>query len=107
MLSMPTAQVYILVIKIKFLSTTDKIHLKSNVTDGSLANGLRQPIIYNLKLDKLPGYKVFLQTDTIDYKKENQPVAKTITFYLEDDDNREFQFNANIDFYFTISENLI
>ena len=57
--------------KILNLSTTNKIQLKCNIIDGSLVNGLRQPILYSLVLDKLPGYKVFCEPETTHYKKIN------------------------------------
>ena len=41
--------------KILNLGSTNKIHLKCDVIDGSVVNGLRQPIIYSFVLDKLPG----------------------------------------------------
>ena len=37
------------------LSSTNIIHLKRDVIDGSVVNGSRQPIIYSFVLDKLPG----------------------------------------------------
>ena len=39
------------------LNTTNKIHLKCDFIDGSIQNGLRQPILYNFVLDKPSGYK--------------------------------------------------
>ena len=51
--------------KILNLSTTNKIHLKCDIIDGSVVNGLRQPILYSFVLDKLPGYKVFCESETI------------------------------------------
>ena len=62
--------------------------------DGSVVNGLRQPILYSFVLDKLPGYKVFCEPETIHYKKINKSVLNTITFYLEDDNNEEVNFKA-------------
>ena len=44
--------------KILNLGTIDKIHLKCDVTDGSVVNALRQPILFSFSLDKLSGYKV-------------------------------------------------
>ena len=45
--------------KIVNLSSTNKIHLKCDVIDGSVVNGLRQPILlftdYNFVLDKPAG----------------------------------------------------
>ena len=80
--------------KISNLSTTNKFHLKCDVIDGSVVDGVRQPIIYSFVLDKLPGYKVFSEQETIHYKKINKPVLNTITFYLEDDNNKEVNFNG-------------
>ena len=80
--------------KIVSLSNTKKIHLKCDCIDGSVVNGLRQPILYSFVLDKLPGYKVFSEPETIHYKKINKSVLNTITFYLEDDNNEEVNFNG-------------
>ena len=80
--------------KIVNLSTKNKIHLKCDVIDGSVLNGVRQPILYSFVLDKLPGYKVFCEPETIHYKKINRFVLNTITFYLEDDINEEVNFNG-------------
>ena len=79
--------------KIVSLSNTNKIHLKCDCIDGSVVNGIRQPILYNFVLDKLPGYKIFSEPETIHYKKINKSVLNTITFYLEDDNNKEVNFN--------------
>ena len=51
--------------KIVNSSTTNKIHLKYDVVDGSVVNGLRQSIFYSFVIDKKPGYKVFLEPETI------------------------------------------
>ena len=80
--------------KIVNLSNTNKIHLKCDAINGSVVNGLRQPILYSFVLDKLPGYKVFSEPETIQYKKINKSVLNTITFYLEDDNNNEVDFNG-------------
>ena len=76
------------------LGNTNKIHLKCDCIDGSVVNGLRQPILYSFVLDKLHGYKVFSEPETIHYKKINKSVLNTITFYLEDDNNGEVDFNG-------------
>ena len=80
--------------KIVNLGSTNKINLKCDAIDGSVVNGLRQPILYSFVLDKLPGYKVFSEPETIHYKKINKSVLNTITFYLEDDNNNEVDFNG-------------
>ena len=67
--------------KIVNLSKINKIHLKYNVIDGSLVQSLRQPSFYSLVLDKLPGFKVFSETETILHKNINKSVLNTITFF--------------------------
>ena len=76
------------------LGTTNKIHLKCDNIDGSVVDGLRQPIKLSFVLDKLPGYKVFCDPETVHYKKINRSNLKTITFYLEDKNNQEVKFNG-------------
>ena len=80
--------------KILNLSSTNKIHLKCGCIDGSIQDGIRQPILYSFILDKLPGYKVFCEPDTIHYKKINKSDLNIITFCLEDDNNEEVDFNG-------------
>ena len=48
--------------KIVNLSNTSKINLLCDAFDGSVVNGIRQPILYSFVLDKPAGYKVFLRT---------------------------------------------
>ena len=82
--------------KIVNLGSTNKIHLKCDIIDGSIVDGFRQPILYSFVLDKKPGYKVFCEPETIHYKKINKSVLNTIIFYLEDDNNKEVNFNGEI-----------
>ena len=82
--------------KILNLSTTNKIHLKCDVIDGSVVDGVRQPILYSFVLDKLPGYKVFCEPETVQYKEINKSILNTITFYFEDDNNAEVDFNQEV-----------
>ena len=76
------------------LNTIDKIHLKCDCIDGSIQDGLRQPILFSFTLDKPSGYKVFCEPETKHHKKRNKPVLNTITIYLEDDNNEEIDFNG-------------
>ena len=80
--------------KILNLNTINKIHLKCDCIDGSIQDGIRQPILYSFVLDKPSGYKIFSEPETIHYKKINKSVLNTITFYLEDDNNKEVDFNG-------------
>ena len=79
--------------KIVNLGSTNKIHLKCDAIDGSVVNGARQPILYSFVLDKPSGYKVFSEPETIHFKKINKSVLNAITFYLEDDSDKEVDFN--------------
>ena len=45
-------------------------------------------------MDKKPRYKVFCEPETIHYKKQNKSVLNAKTFYLEDDNNEEVDFNG-------------
>ena len=76
------------------LNTINKIHLKCDIIDGSIQDGVRQPILFSFILDKPNGYKIFCQPETIHYKKINKSVLNTITFYLEDVNNEEVNFNG-------------
>ena len=76
------------------LNTIDKIHLKCDCVDGSIQDGVRQPILFSFVLDKPSGYKVFSEPETIHYKKINKPVLNTVTFYLENENNKKVNFNG-------------
>ena len=67
--------------------------MKCDCIDGSIQDGVRQPILFTLVLDKPSGYKIFFKPETIHYKKINKSVFNTMTFYLEDDNNKEVDFN--------------
>ena len=62
------------------LNTITKIHLKTNVTDGSIVNGSRQPKLYRFLLDKPACYKVFSQPETVHFEKRNKCILNCITF---------------------------
>ena len=75
------------------LNTINKIHLKCDCIDGCIQDGVRQPILFSFVLDKPAGYKIFCEPETIHYKKIKS-ILNTITFYLEDDNNKEVNFNG-------------
>ena len=74
------------------LSSTNKIHLTCDVILGSSVNGLTQPSFFSFVLAKPSGYKVFCELETIHFKKKS--VLNTITFYLEDINYNEVNFNG-------------
>ena len=77
------------------LSTVDKNHVICDVIDGSVVNGIREPILLSFVLNKPSGYKVFCEPETIQYKKINKSALNTINSYL-DDNNEEIKLNQEI-----------
>ena len=71
----------------------DKVHLKCNVVDGSIVNGIREPILYSFALDQPPGHKIYKEPKVKLFKKINKSVLSHITFYFEDDDYKPVDFN--------------
>ena len=72
----------------------DKVHLKCDCIDGSIVNGVREPILYSLALDQPPGHKIYKEPKVKLFKKINKSVLSHITFYFEDDDYKADDFNG-------------
>ena len=70
----------------------DKVHFKCDCIDGSIVNGVRQPILNSFALDKPPGHKKYNEPKVILLKKINKSVLSHPTFYLEDDDHKPVDF---------------
>ena len=68
--------------------------MKCDAIDGSLVNGLRQPLYYSFVLDKPSDEEVFRESETVHYKKNKTSVLNTITFYTEGSDNKEVNSNG-------------
>ena len=71
----------------------DKIHLKCDCIQGSIINGIREPILYSFALSSPPGYKIYKEPRIKLFKKINISVLSHITFYFEDDDHKPVDFN--------------
>ena len=54
------------------MGTIDKIQKKCHAADWSVANCFRKPMKFNFVIDKLPGYRSYCTSKTIDYKKIKQ-----------------------------------
>ena len=81
------------------ITGTDKIHLKCNCIDGSIVNGVGEPILYSFALSSPPGHKLYKEARIKLFKKINKSVLSHITFYLEDDDHKTVDFiNETISF---------
>ena len=77
----------------------DKIHLKSDCIQGSIVNGIREPILYSFALSAPPGHKIYKEPRIKLFKKMNKSILSHITFYFEDDDYKAIDFhNETISF---------
>ena len=72
----------------------DKVQLKCDCFDGSIMNGIREPILYSFALDQPPNHKIHKEPKVKLFKKVNKRVLSHITFYLEDDDYKPVDFNG-------------
>ena len=72
----------------------DKIHLKCDCIQGSIVNGIREPILYSFALLSPPGHKIYKEPRIKLFKKVNKSVLSHITFYFEDDDHKPVDFNG-------------
>ena len=71
----------------------DKIHLKADCIQGSIVNGIREPILYSFALSSPLGHKIYKEPRIKLFKKVNKSVLSHITFYIEDDDHKPVDFN--------------
>ena len=71
----------------------DKIHLKCDCIQGSIVNGIREPILYSFALSHPPGHKIYEEPRVKLFKKINKSVLSHTTFYFEDDDHKPVDFN--------------
>ena len=77
----------------------DKIHLKCDCIQGSIVNGIREPILYSFALSSPPGHKIYKEPRIKLFKKINKSILSHITFYSEDDDHKPVDFhNETISF---------
>ena len=71
----------------------DKNHLKCDCIQGSIVNGIREPILDSFALSLPPGHKINKEPRVKLLKKIKKSVLSHITFYLEDDDHKPVDFN--------------
>ena len=72
----------------------DKIHLECDCIQGSIVNGLREPILFSFALSSPPGHKIYKEPRVKLFKKVNKSVLSHITFYFEDDDYKPVDFHG-------------
>ena len=71
----------------------DKVHLKCDCIQGSILNGVREPISHSFALSSPPGHKIYKEPRIKLFKKLNKSVLSHITFYSEDDDHKPIDFH--------------
>ena len=71
----------------------DKVHLKCDCFQGSIVNGIREPILFSFALSSPPGHKIIKEPKVKLFKKINKSILSHITFYLEDDDHKPVEFH--------------
>ena len=77
----------------------DNVHLKCNFIQGSIVNGIREPILFSFALSLPPGHKIYKKPRVKLFKKVNKSVLSHLTFYCEDDDYKPVDFhNETISF---------
>ena len=74
----------------------DKVHLKCDCINGSIVNGVREPVLYSFAHDQAPGRKIYKEPRIKLFKKINKSVLSHITVHLEDDDNNPVDFKNEI-----------
>ena len=62
------------------LTGIDKIHLKLDCIDGSIVNGIKEPILYSFALIAPPGHKLYKEPRIKLFRKKNKSVLSHITF---------------------------
>ena len=76
------------------ITRIDKVLLNWDCIQGSIMNGIREPILYSFALDQPPNHKIYKEPRIKLFKKSNKRVLSLITFYLEDDDYKPVDFDG-------------
>ena len=71
----------------------DKVHLKCDCIQGSIINGIREPILFSFALSSPPGHKKYKEPRVKLFEKIKKSLLSHITFYLEDDDYKSVDFH--------------
>ena len=71
----------------------DKVHLKCDCIQGSIVNGVREPILFSFALSSPPGHKIYKESRVKLFNNVNKSVLSHITFYFKDDDHKPVDFN--------------
>ena len=74
----------------------DKVHLKCDFIQGSIVNGVREPLLYSFALSSPPGHKTYKEPRIKLFEKINKSVLSHNTFYFEDDEYKPVDFHGEM-----------
>ena len=75
-------------------TSVDKVHSKCDCINGSIVNGVKEPIVYSSALDKPPGHKIYKEPRIKFFKRMNKSVLSRFTFYFEGGDHKLVDSNG-------------
>ena len=73
---------------------SEKDQLKCDCINGSIVNGVREPILHSFACSSPPGYKIYKEPRIKLFKMAKKSILSHITFYLEVDDHKSVDFNG-------------
>ena len=76
------------------ITRIDKVFLKCDCINGSIVNGVREPILFRFALSSTLGHIIYKEPRIKLFKKVNKSILSHITFYFEDDDHKPVDFNG-------------
>ena len=82
------------------ITRIDKVLLKCDCVQGSIANGVREPIFYSFFLSSPPGHKIYKEPEIKHFEKVKKSFLSHITFHFEDDDHKPVVFNGEINNFY-------
>ena len=76
------------------ITGVDKINLKCDCIQGSIVDGVREPISYSFGLSSPPGHEIFKEPKIKLFKEINKSVLSHITFNFQYNDHRPVDLNG-------------
>ena len=80
-------------------TSIDKVILKCDCIQGSIVNGVREPLFYSFALVQPPFQKILEEPQIKHLKKVKKSNLSHIRFYPEVDDHKEVDFNGETIFF--------
>ena len=71
----------------------DKTLFKADCIDGSIVNGVRQPLLCSFSLGNRPGYKIFKEPRVKFLRRKNKSLLFQKTIYIDDNNNKPVYFD--------------